>query len=137
MTHFAHPGPDLPAARTSGPMGLWTGRAKALVLLALLALAGALAGWGTASAGDGGREGPAADNTRPLQATVTVNAARVEADYPDLTGADTGPVLAAKPVSPPGVPRMVAPHPTLHGRTATRAGHAARMPTGPPPLLSI
>ena len=136
MARPTQPDPDLLCSRAGGPLGFWADGGRALVLLALLALASIVAGWGTGSARDGNRDGLSADDSRPYQATFTVLSARIEADHPHLTGTDTGPVLSSPAAPVPGGPLVVAVRPAVPGWTGTRAGHAARMPTGPPSVLS-
>ncbi|MFV3127714.1 hypothetical protein [Niveispirillum sp. KHB5.9] len=143
MTDRSAPPSDQPTPPPRGRLGQWSDRVKALLLLSLLAMAGAMAGLG----GSGGeaervRDGLSAGGSLRAalaEAPAVLSQGEREQARPDLSGGDA-PAKAlpdAVPALPP-YPVAVAiiaagpagdvPHP--------RAGHAARMPTGPPAGLS-
>lgn len=135
---------DLMPPRSRGRLGQWSDRVKALLLLSLLAVAGALAGLGTPGAeAERVRDGLSAGGT--LRAALAeVPAALVQADRkparPDLAGGDAPPAKVLPTQTP--VSGVVTPVSlTCAGAddpvNPPRAGHAARMPTGPPAGLSV
>lgn len=144
MINPTNPVPDLmPPPRSRGRVGQWSDRMKALLLLSLLAMAGALAGLGTPGAeAERVRDGVSSGGT--LRAALAeAPAALVQADReqsrPDLAGGDPPPAKALPPHAPDG--GLVAPVIVVWSDIADpvpppRAGHAARMPTGPPAGLS-
>lgn len=139
-----HPGPPLPRSR--GRIGQWSDRVKALALLVMLAMAGALAGVGGAGGeGDRVRDGLSAGasgiRAALAEAPVPLLSGGDETRRPDAAGGGDGPAPKALAAVPPWGPVAVAadvpafpPHPP--GLASARAGHAARMPTGPPAGLS-
>lgn len=138
MTDPAHPHPDLADPHPRGAIGQWSDRVKALALLVLLACAGVLAGLG-AGEGDRARDGVTATGAG-LRATLSdAPASKLSAPgeqrRDDLSGGDDAPPAKIVAASPPRVSvsfdAAVFP-PVVPGPVAARAGHAARMPTGPP-----
>ncbi|MGQ3046290.1 MAG: hypothetical protein ACT6Q8_12465 [Niveispirillum sp.] len=144
MTDPAHPHPDLADPRPRGAIGQWSDRVKALALLVLLACAGVLAGLGGGE-GDRAREGLTASGpglrTTLSEAPATLAALPDEQRRADLSGGDDPPPAKFVAASPPWMPVPVALDksslpPVIMGPAMARAGHAARMPTGPPAGLS-
>jgi len=138
------PHPDLADPRPRGAIGHWSDRVKALALLVLLACAGVLAGLG-AGEGDRAREGLTASGAG-LRATLSdAPASKLsppgEQRRADLSGGDDTSPAKIVAATPPWVPVPVsrdasAYPPAATGSVVLRAGHAARMPTGPPTRLS-
>lgn len=145
MTNPPLPVPEiLPPPRPRGRLGQWSDRVKALLLLSLLAVTGALAGLGTPGAeAERVRDGLSTGGT--LRAALAeVPAALVQADReqacPDLAGGDPPPGKALPPQTPGAslaLPVVVAWADVADPVPFARAGHAARMPTGPPARLSV
>lgn len=144
MTHPMPSGPDLvPTPRPRGRLGQWSDRVKALLLLSLLAVAGALAGVGApGAAAERARDGLSVGGT--MRAFLTETPAALvqgnrEQAHPDLAGGDPPPAkllphsIAADGFFAPGEAIRARPHDPVK---LVRAGHAARMPTGPPAGLS-
>lgn len=144
MTDPVAPHPDLADPRPRGAIGHWSDRVKALALLVLLACAGVLAGLG-AGEGDRARDGLAASGAG-LRATLSDAPASLlsapdDQRRADLSGGDDRPPAKVVAATPPWAPVPVslgAPSypPAARGPVVPRAGHTARMPTGPPARLS-
>lgn len=136
--------PEIAALRPRGTIGQWSDRVKTLALLMLLACAGVLAGLGGGE-GDRAREGLTASGAG-LRATLSEAPAALAAPpedqrRADLSGGDDTPPSKVVAASPPWMPVPVSADassllPTFTGPAMVRAGHAARMPTGPPAGLS-
>lgn len=136
--------PDLADPRPRGVIGHWSDRVKALALLVLLACAGVLAGLG-AGEGDRARDGLTASGAG-LRATLS-DAPASKLSVPgeqrrsDLSGGDDTPPAKIVAANPPWTPMPVSLGSSslplaFSGSVSVRAGHAARMPTGPPNGLS-
>lgn len=145
MTDPTHPHPDLADLRPRGAIGQWSDRVKALALLVLLACAGVLAGLGGGE-GDRAREGLTTSGPG-LRATLSETPATLaalpdEQRHVDLSGGDDPPPAKVVAVSLPWLlfPVTLNRAPlsqVIVGPAMARAGHAARMPTGPPTELSV
>lgn len=144
MTDPVHPHSDLADLRPRGTIGQWSDRVKALTLLVLLACAGVVAGL-SGGEGDRAREGLTASGPG-LRATLSEAPAALAAlpdgqRRADLSGGDDPPPVKIVAASPPWMPVPVALDrsslpPVIMGPVMARAGHATRMPTGPPAGLS-
>ena len=144
MTDPIAPHSDLADMRPRGAISHRSDRVKALALLVLLACAGVLAGLG-AGEGDRARDGVTATGAG-LRATLSDApapklAAAGEQRRSDLSGGDDTPPVKIVAASPPWAPLPVSLDaaslpPAFSGAVSVRAGHAARMPTGPPTRLS-
>lgn len=144
MTDSVTPHPDLADPRPRGVIGYWSDRVKALALLVLLACAGVLAGLG-AGEGDRARDGVTTSGAglraSLSDAPASLQSAPGEQRRADLSGGDDTPPTNIVAASPPRAPVPVSldasAYPLAVTRPASaRAGHAARMPTGPPNGLS-
>lgn len=143
MTDPARPAPDPSHPRPRGRLGQWSDRVKALLLLSLLAVAGALSGLGSSGVeAERVRDGLSAGSLRTAQtdAPTTFLLTGREQAHPDLSGGDAPPpraLRAGPPVAtPPGPPVALAGIVPAGSVRHYRAGHAAHMPTGPPAGLS-
>lgn len=146
MSDPVPPVPDLAPPRSRGRLSQWSDRVKALLLLSLLAVAGALSGLGMPGAeAERVRDGlSAGGNPRTSLAEVpatVLSAPDREQARPDPTGDGNPPRLAlpAAAVSPVTAQELAVAvrRPATNATGPRRAGHAARMPTGPPAGLSV
>lgn len=144
MTHALQPVPDPPPPRHRGRIGQWSDKVKALALLVLLAVAGGVMGLPGAEAErprDGmSAGGPAARAALP-DTSIAPLATDQERRLPAAAGGDDGPMPQVLAGAVPSLPvrRLPAASPIRldePARPPARAGHEARMPTGPPVRLS-
>lgn len=135
--------PDLPHPRPRGRLGQWSDQVKALLLLSLLAVAGALSGLGTAGAeAERVRDGLSTGGLRAALAEAPAPVLQTDREQarPDLSGGDPPPPRALRPDA--AMPTVAAPPIAADGVASAdpfhhvQAGHAAHMPTGPPVGLS-